>query len=353
MYKKLYITYLLLPLIGIAASCSKNDSKSSDFDFGSILDNISGQVITADYSDLNTLAGNLNIAVQDLQANPSGATLDAARQAWRDCRMPWEQSEGFLFGPVETRSIDPAIDSWPVNTVDLDAVMASSAELTVSYVDGMQGNLKGFHTIEYLLWGSTGNKSVTDFTAREYEYLLAVTGSLQEEAVLLFSSWDPAGENFGANLSDAGKSNSIYPSQRAAMQELVNGMIGIADEVANGKINDPFSQQNTDLEESHFSNNSKADFANNITSIQNLYTGAYGGHTGDGMSKYIASLNPDLDAQMRSAIQGAIDAINAIPGNFSDAITDAPEAVSNAQMKVHDVLDLLQGSVKPLIDTPQ
>ena len=54
--------------------------------------------------------------------------------AWVAARVPWEQSEGFLFGPVDTFGYDPAMDSWPVNRTDLDAVLASGQAFTPEYI---------------------------------------------------------------------------------------------------------------------------------------------------------------------------------------------------------------------------
>jgi hypothetical protein len=103
-----------------------------------------------------------------------------------------------------------------------------------------------------------------------------------------------------ANLTKAGQTGeSIYPSQKSALQEIVNGLIVIADEVANGKINDPFSQQDITLEESRFSANSKADFADNIRSIQNVYLGTFQNTTGTGITSIIKSKNEALDASVR------------------------------------------------------
>jgi uncharacterized iron-regulated protein len=98
-----------------------------------------------------------------LHLHPTEANLANVRQAWREARVPWEKSEGFLFGPVDQQGIDPSIDSWPVNETDLDAVLESGQTLTKSYIDGLDGTLKGFHTIEYLLFGTSSNKQLNEF----------------------------------------------------------------------------------------------------------------------------------------------------------------------------------------------
>ena len=267
-------------------SCN-NDPVTPEKNYADQLENLGNDVILKTYEELNNKTQSLANALAALENNPTSQALDASRQAWRDSRVPWEQSEGFLFGPVDQLGIDPAIDSWPVNETDLDAVLNSPQPLTKTYIDGLEGTLKGFHTIEYLLFGVDGNKLVADFTARQFEYLSACSQSLLGATQQLYDSWKPAGGNFIQNILQAGKPGlSIYPSQKSALQEIMNGMITIADEVANGKINDPFIQQNVTLEESRFSANSKQDFADNIRSIRNAYTGNYFNTDGTGHIAY-------------------------------------------------------------------
>src|SRR5262245_7692949 len=263
----------LLPLLGalmlVVSACDADTAApTGGFNASALLAGVPSTVILGTYQDLEAKAIALRTAVNTLNTTPTDPNRTAAKDAWRAARRPWEEAEGFLFGPVETQGIDPAIDSWPVNRVDLDAVLAGSATLNQAYIDGLEGTLKGFHTIEYLLFG-TGSKTAADLTTRELEYLVGVTQSLAAAVTTLRTAWDPTGGNYVHTVSTAGATgNSVYVSQSAALQELANGVIAICDEVANGKISDPFDQMDRTLEESQFSNNSNADFADNIRSVQ-------------------------------------------------------------------------------------
>ncbi len=342
----LILSITLLPL----SSCKEDDPTDIEtYDFQPILNHLAQHVITETYVDLHAKSISLVSAVTTLQTSPTALNLEAARQAWRDTRKPWEQSEGFLFGPVSTKGIDPSIDSWPVNVVDLEAVLSSGAVLTKVYIDGLEGTLKGFHTIEFLLWGEDGAKTVDLFTAREFEYLIATSQSLESNTNELQNSWNLTGENFQSEIAEAGEDGSMYISQKSAMQEIVNGMIAIADEVANGKIYDPLSQLDVTLEESRFSANSKEDFKDNIRSIQNLYEGKYL-MDGGGISDFIISKDAGLDEHIKAEIQASIDLIEAIPGTFTQAIFDNPEAIEAAQESVRHLQEELESEVKPLID---
>lgn len=333
----------------LLAACKKEENITTDY--SKILLNLANDVILVTYAELDTKTQDLVTALTNLETHPSETNLELARQAWRDARVPWEQSEGFLFGPVDQQGIDPAIDSWPVNQPDLDAVLASPEVLSKAYIDGLDGTLKGFHTIEYLIFGVGGSKSFNSFTSREFEYLRACAQSLEGATQQLYYAWKPDQHNFLANVIHAGKTayTSVYPSQKAALEEIVNGLVVIADEVANGKINDPLSQQNVNLEESRFSSNSKQDFADNIRSIQNAYTGVYKGSTGLGISNVISSSNSLADKKVKQDIEDAIIAIESIPGSFTSAIFNAKSSVENAQQKVRNLQQTLEEQILPII----
>ncbi len=346
----------ILPLLFIGgavifSSCTTKDDKTEapNADYSGIIEN-SADVILATYSDLAVRSVTLQEKSQVLESDQTTENLDAARAAWVEARAPWEESEGFLFGPVDAEGLDPSIDSWPVNVTDLNNVLNSGNPITAEFLSAQEGTLKGFHTIEFLLWGTSGNKQVGDFSQREFEYLSAASEVLAQNTQALYEAWRPGAGNFIENLLTAGKGSLIYVSQKGALEEMANAIAVIADEVGNGKINDPFSQQDLTFEESRFSANSKHDFANNIRSIQNIYTGKYGElGNGLGLSEIVVAANPAMDAQIRDEIITAITSIDNIPGTFSDAVFNSPEAVQAAQTNVRDLQQTLESQLIPFI----
>jgi putative iron-regulated protein len=335
-------------IASLLTACGDGGTVDPTADYSEVLEDLTTDVIVSTYSSLDDKAQELLIAVNALKNDPTEANLTLAREAWIATREPWEQSEGFLFGPVDTEGIDPALDSWPVNQVDLENVLASNDDLTASFVASLEGTLKGFHTIEFLLWGADGQKVVTDLTSREFEYLVSTTEVLADDAASLANAWESSGENFAINVINAGESTSIYISQKAALEELASGVLGIADEVGNGKINDPLEQEDLSLEESQFSDNSKTDFTNNIRSIQNVYVGV----NGKGLSSVVAEEDADLDTQIKAEIQAAIDAIQAIPGTFTEAIPSSSATrvdAESAQAKVRTLQATFESRLIPLV----
>jgi uncharacterized iron-regulated protein len=211
--------------------------------------------------------------------------------------------------------------------------------------------LHGFHTIEYLIFGPAANKTSADFTTRELEYLVSTTSLLHTHVNALADAWRPSIGNFVNELATAGQGSATYPSEVSALQELVNGLIAIADEVGNGKIADPFSQTNTELVESQFSFNSLLDFEDNIRGIENIYLGRYLQQDGPGLNDLVRRNNADLDDQIRQKIDIAINSIQAIPFPFRDSISNPQgrDLISTAQEKIVDLQTILESQLLPNI----
>jgi uncharacterized iron-regulated protein len=124
--------------------------------------------------------------------------ISAAAAAWVATREPWEASEGFLFGPVAFLSLDPSLDSWPLDQGVLQDVLDSAFDLTADFIrDGLNANLRGFHTVEFLLFRGGEPRQAGDVTDREAEYLVAVTEVLRDDAVLLHEAWTEGYEGGG------------------------------------------------------------------------------------------------------------------------------------------------------------
>lgn len=314
-----------------------------------ILSASASNVFAATYSDLKGEAILLYTNTQALAATTDETNLTACKQSWRDCRSAWEQSESFLFGPVSSENIDPRIDTWPVNFADLDSILASSAVFSAGYIDSLDDALKGFHPIEYLLFGVNGNKTATAFTQRELEYLNALTLNLQVLTTDLADYWNSSaqGSYFGS-FTTAGAGSTVYSTERSAYEEMVNAMAGICDEVANGKMNEPFTAQDPSLEESPFAFNSIADFTNNIRGVKNVYLGVYNAD-GKGLEDLVRAHNLSLDGQVKQKIDVALATLGTITVPFGQAITQQPVQVQNSINAINDLKATLENDLLPFV----
>ncbi|MDC0715023.1 imelysin family protein [Stigmatella sp. ncwal1] len=347
----------------VLMSCSDDEGggpAESTFD-KQIVVHFADDVVVPTYQQLAARLEALDTAANALAAAPTAERLTAARDAWFAARVPWEQSEGFLFGPVDSFGYDPAMDSWPVNRSDLDAVLAGSAAFTPEYVGNLEETLKGFHTVEYLLFArdpSTGaQKTVQNFTPREFEYLKAISLQLKNIGAALSNSWTqtvdgrPPYRNAFAGAGESG--NTFYPSLQNAAEEMVGGIVNILDEVANGKIADPYDAKDPELVESQFAYNSLTDFTNNIRSVQNAYLGHLQNAPAKGpsLADFVKDANPELDIRIRKELTDAIAALALIPEPFRESIKDpnAADEIEAAQEAIRKAQNTFQSNVAPLL----
>jgi predicted lipoprotein len=343
---------ILLPAVLLLGACKKEASEEITDNASTrqaILTDISSNVISATYSDMSTHANELYSRVTNLQSNPTQGQLNSCREEWRNVRAAWEQSEGFLFGPVSSDNIDPRIDSWPVNHIDLDSILASTVEFTPEYIDQLQDALKGFHPVEYLLFGVDGTKTAAQLSPRELSFMVALCDNLNQLCAQIASNWQTSTNNsYIAAFKTAGNGSQVYATQREAFEELVNAMIGICDEVAGGKISEPFEAQDPSLEESPYAQNSLNDFRHNLLSVQNIYLGTYSTN-GKGLEDFVSVYNLSLDSQIKQDINQAIASLDAITDPFGIAITSQATLVSNAITRIKTLKTTLEEQLLPLI----
>lgn len=115
-------------------------------------------VVLPTYELLAQRAGVLYTAVHALAQDPTDNTFKAAAEAWLEAREPWETSEAFLFGPVDALGLDPNMDSWPLDQTAIANHVESGdlSDLSDTDEEGLiteaSQNVRGFHTLEFLLF---------------------------------------------------------------------------------------------------------------------------------------------------------------------------------------------------------
>ncbi len=365
-----YFTLFLL-LTVFLFSCSKDDGKDNgeneEYDYTNILTDYVNNTVIATYAAMKDNAKLLLAATEKFTETNSQADLDATCAAWKATRKPWECSEAFLFGPADYKDIDPLIDSWPLDQTQLEQVLSGKQELTAEFVrNGLGAGLRGFHTIEYLIFREGSPRKATDITEREKQYLVAVTEVLRDDCITLWALWAgvkegseeadildkievSVGTPYGTEFKKAGDAGSRYLSQTSAIEEIVQGMIDIANEVGSQKIAGPVKSQNVLDVESWFSWNSLTDFTNNVNSIENAYINGYDGSSpGASLSEFVKEIDPTIDSEVKAKISAAKIAINNIPAPFRNSLNNT-EKTSAAITAMGELENVLTKKVLPLI----
>ncbi|MFC0514056.1 imelysin family protein [Mucilaginibacter angelicae] len=304
------------------------------------------------YVDIQAKAALLNTSITTFLTTPTDANLAAARIAWKNTRQPWEQAEGFLFGPVEDEDYDPTMDSWPLNRVDVDKLISGTDVINLTSVDALDGFSKGFHGIEYIIFGPGGTRKAADITARQKDYLKYTSQSLLNTTTALRDSWSATGANYAAKITTAGKGSSAFATRKDLFLAITGSMAGICDEVGTGKMQEPYAAKDSTLDESSYSHNTTVDFTNNIQGILNVYTATYNGTKGTvSLSTLVASKNAALDAKIKTQVQTALSAMALITPTFEKAIYDNRDKIKATQDALATLQATLEGDLTTFIQT--
>jgi predicted lipoprotein len=361
------LTTALVPAFLFLSSCGSNEDNNptvqeTPHDYTGVITQFINGTVMPTYTSLKDNAIVLYSLVEQLETARTQLLLDSACRQWKATRVPWEQSEGFLFGPAEFRNLDPLLDSWPLDENQIGQVLVSQVELTSDYVrEGLGFVLRGFHTAEFLLFKNGAPRKIEDFTEREFDYLIAVTQVLRDDAVTLWAMWNGsegigvteafilealdvnAGTGYAQEFLNAGKAGSRYLSQNSALSEMIEGCLGIADEVGNMKIAEPYNSKDPLRVESQFSYNSLDDFCDNIESIRNVVFGGITTHrkVDSSLIALANETNPTLATELDKALTDATTAIRAIPSPFSSNL-DKSAAIESAITAVNALADKME-----------
>jgi putative iron-regulated protein len=337
-------------LVFVAWGCAKTPTAPTDTTptEQEILTDFATVLAIPNYADLRSKAATLEQCVQSLQSSPTDSNLGVAQSAWRNARSAWEMAEGYLFGPVEDFNYDPTMDTWPVSKTELDSLLASSNPLSLSDIDLLPYSLKGFHAIEYILFG-VGNASA--LSVRQLEYLASLSQSLYNTTTSLYLSWDPTQQNnFSSQLESAGAGSTRFATRKDAFLAIVGAMSDICDEVANNKMEAPLLAKDSTLDESAFSHNSTNDFRSNITGVLNAYRCEYTSQ-GSSMSDLVRSKNLALDNLLTSQLNAAVTSFSALSSNYEVAIYTQQVQIHNTQNAINALKSTIDNELTNFILT--
>ncbi|HWB27941.1 MAG TPA: imelysin family protein [Chitinophagaceae bacterium] len=328
------------------ASQSPGDTDDQPVTEQQVLTDFTNNVALSSYLKLSIAAASLNTAIQTLDNTPTDDNLQAARNDWKSMREIWEQSEGFLFGPVEDNDYDPNMDTWPTDYTQMDSLLASSNPLEVSDIQNLTLSLRGYHPIEYIIFGDHGSRKAADITARQKKYMISLSADLTNTCNALYLSWSSAPVNFAQQVITAGTGSSKYTTRQDIFMALAGGMIDICDEVGGGKMKEPYNAKDPQLVESPYSGNSLIDFKNNIIGAQNVYLGVNGGK---GIKDIVAAKNKALDNKLQGLFTAAINSFDGITVTYEQAILSQRVQSQQTMDAVIALKESLESDLVPFI----
>ncbi len=309
-------------------------------------------IAQATYEDALTGAERLDAAARALVAEPTQANLVAARQAWIQARVPYQQSEAFRFGNPAVDDWEGLVNAWPLDEGLIDYVDAgygetsdenpyyaanvvANAELRIGgadidastidaalleqlqEIDGVESNVsRGYHAIEFLLWGQdlngtgpgAGARMASDYDTqnctngncdRRSAYLTAATALLITDLHDAVAMWSDGG---------AARSDLTDGSTDEGLAMILTGLGSLGyGELAGERIQLGLMLHDPEEEHDCFSDNTVWSHFYDQVGMQNVYGGRYvrtDGSVVEGPS--VADLVAARDASVAAATMDAM-----------------------------------------------
>ena len=284
----------------------------------------------------------MDTAIGIFLADPTPATLEAAKRAWLVARDDYGPTEAFRFygGPIDNEEDGPEglINAWPMDEAYIDYVEgdpgagiinnpdefpAITAELIESMnEEGAEENIStGWHAIEFLLWGQDmnevgpGSRPVSDYISADYAdrrgtYLATASDLLLVHLRGLVDAWAPG-------VSGNYRAEFTAMDVDGALNNIITGIGELSrGELAGERMTVAYEARSQEDEHSCFSDNTVADIIGNARGIQMVYTGDYGIVTGTGVMDLVAAVNEDLAARLKGEIGRSVALASEIPSPF-------------------------------------
>jgi putative iron-regulated protein len=343
-------------LLGACSSDSEGDEGASDTTEaagGSVSAEDQEAVAThyadgvyASYQASIASATELQTALQTFVADPTDATLAAAKDQWLAARDDYAPTEAFRFydGPIDNPDDGPEgqINAWPMDEAYVDYVegdetagiinnTADFPEITEEVLlaaneDGGETNIStGWHAIEFLLWGQDlneagpGARPVTDYTIsptaeRRATYLTLLGDILVADLTAVAEQWDPEGtDNYRTEwLAD--------PEQ--AIADMFRGIGALTvGELSGERIAVAIETKDQEDEHSCFSDNTNADIYGDVLGTQWVYLGTYPGtDAGPGLDTLVEQVDPDTNAALIAQIEENLELTSSYTETFDQMI---------------------------------
>lgn len=332
----------------VLASCGSDDDGVSSDDLSAAVTTYADGV-HASYAASLASATTMDAAVDAFIADPTDATLEAAKNAWLTARDDYGPTEAFRFynGPIDDEDDGPEglINAWPMDEAYVDYVEGDAeagiinnptdyptidaALLTEANEAGGETNIStGWHAIEFLLWGQDlsadgpGERPASDYVDapnadRRATYLAEVSDLLLVHLGGLVDAWDPAADgNFYDEFTSADPEESLT--------DIITGIGELSrGELAGERMNVAYSARSQEDEHSCFSDNTTNDIIANAVGVQRVLTADYpGGVEGTSILDVIREADSDLAEQLEAEVAASVAAVEAIPAPFDQHLSD-------------------------------
>lgn len=319
--------YALLAISWLsAASCSEEKPEEASLSpVGLSVLEAWGDFAVSGYGEFAELALQLETEGNALCDGGTTGSLEAARSAYVNARIPWMRNRVFGFGPeVELpERWGPKIDFQPPRHDDLADYLASEDELKTPSKTG--AHLRGFPALEYLLFSE--QSETLQAGSRSCELLMLLGRDFAESSAELAKMWSPDQGNYVAQLGIDGGASLAFEGPHEALSGLVNRMGYVVENIRDQRLRDVVldGEVQTELVVSRLSSRALGDIKDSLDALDALY---WGEEQRPGLSAYALDEGQDFDEQYREAMSLCRERLSELQPSLLDALESKPEQVS-------------------------
>ena len=362
------------------------------------------------YQDSLTTAVSLQKAVIQFIGNPTDDNLSAAKTAWLDARVPYQQTEVYRFGNAVVDDWEGKVNAWPLDeglidyvsgeygseseenpvyvanvvanksvsisgeTIDTEKITKELIAEQLHEIGGVEANVAtGYHAIEFLLWGQdlngtgpgAGMRMASDFDTanctngncnRRAKYLKVATELLVDDLKWIVAQWAPGGDASEALINgDVGE----------GLTTIVTGMGSLSyGELAGERMQLGLLLHDPEEEHDCFSDNTHNSHYYDAMGIRNVYVGEYrridgSMVSGPGLSSLVAASSADVDAELMSRLDETMSAMGVLvksaeAGEAYDQLIGDNNDAGNAKVQAAiDALTAQTAAIEKAVDVLQ
>ena len=355
MSRMLRLLRVLLPtaLLILVGGCTPGAAP----DESEVLISLTDRIVVPGYEALAAEAQDLRQALDNLCATPSDATLQAARQAWRDVRAPWMRSEATWFGPVMDRRAVSVMDWSPTDPERIEKMLASNPAVTEAAIrEGLSSTQRGLGAIEYLLFGNTALEGLSGSDSVRCRYLTALGRVVESEAQAIAADWTEVGEKGRAyrDFFTGRSASSLLKGQ--AVAELVRTQVFLLRTITDMRLAAALGLREGGPDPAAIpggaGHNALADLRHEILGMRDMYLGHDGSDDQSdalGISALVIPLSDETDQRMRDQFAAALTAIEAVEPPLRVALQEQPQRVQAVHERLLDLRRTLNTEVVSLL----
>lgn len=346
---KKFLSIVVVALF-IAACSSSDDSSDSNgggngtaFDRGTMLRNIADNIVIPSYEALNTNLEAFVTAKNNFFITTNLANLEALRSAWLTAYKSWQHVEAFNIGEAEQTLYYFQMNTYPVNTTDVENNIASG---TYDLTHTNNNDAVGFPALDYMLYGlgDTDASILEKYTAAadgdKYKaYLSDLVNQMKTLTQSVLNDWTATyRDTFIASTANTATS---------ASNKFINDFIFYYEKgLRANKIGIPAGNFSAtplpDRVEAYYNQEVSKELAlEALTAVQNIFNGTqFGGSaSGESFKTYLISLDrADLATLIINQLNTARGKIQELNANFATQI-------NTDNTKMTEAYDALQAAV--------